>query len=54
MKEENNKKPVCIKIDADVWRQFKACAVIHSLKLTDLVEKALNDEIKIMEGTNNA
>ena len=54
MKEENNKKPVCMKIDADLWRQFKACAVIHGLKLAELVEKALIDEVKMMEGKKNA
>ena len=53
MKEEN-KKPVCMKIDADVWRQIKACAVIHSLKLAELVEKALIDEVKMMEVKKNA
>ena len=53
MKEEN-KKPVCMKIDADLWRQFKACAVIHGLKLTELVEKALIDEVKLMEVKKNA
>ena len=54
MKEENNKKPVCMKIDADLWRQFKACAVINGLKLAEMVEKALIDEVKLMEGKKNA
>ena len=54
MKEENNKKPVCMKIDADVWRIFKICAVANNYKLTVLVEKALIDEVKKMEGKNNA
>ena len=53
MKEEN-KKPVSMKIDADVWRIFKICAVANGLKLTELVEKALIDEVKKMEGKNNA
>ena len=53
MKEEN-KKPVCMKIDADLWRQFKACAVINNYKLAELVEKALIDEVKLMEGKKNA
>ena len=54
MKEENNKKPGCMQIDADLWRQFKACAVINGLKLAELVEKALIDEVKLMEGKENA
>ena len=53
MKGEN-KKPVCMKIDADLWRQFKACAVIHGLKLAELVEKALIAEVKLMEANKNA
>ena len=52
MKEEN-KKPVCMKIDADVWRIFKVCAVANGLKLAELVEKALIDEIKKMEEEKN-
>lgn len=54
MKEENNKKPVSMKIDADVWRIFKTCAVANGYKLAELVEKALIDEVKKMEGKNNA
>ena len=54
MKEENNKKPVSMKIDADVWRIFKTCAVANNYKMTELVEKALIDEVKLMEGKNNA
>ena len=54
MKEENNKKPVSMKIDADVWRIFKICAVANNYKLTALVEKALIDEVKLMEGNKNA
>ena len=53
MKEEN-KKPVSMKIDADVWRIFKTCAVANNYKLTELVEKALIDEVKLMEGKKNA
>ena len=53
MKEEN-KKPVSMKIDADVWRIFKVCAVSNNYKLTELVEKALIDEVKLMEGNKNA
>lgn len=52
MKEEN-KKPVCMKIDADVWRIFKVCAVANNYKLAELVEKALIDEIKKMEEEKN-
>lgn len=51
---ENNKKPVSMKIDADVWRIFKVCAVANGLKVTELVEKALIDEVKIMEEKKNA
>ena len=54
MKEENNKKPVSMKIDADVWRIFKTCAVANNYKLAELVEKALIDEIKLMEDKKNA
>ena len=54
MNEENKKKPVCMKIDADVWRIFKTCAVANNYKLADLVEKALIDEVKKLEGKNNA
>ena len=54
MKEENNKKPVSMKIDADVWRIFKTCAVSNSMKLAELVEKALIDEVKLMEEKKNA
>ena len=53
MKEEN-KKPVSMKIDADVWRIFKVCAVANNMKLTELVEKALIDEVKLMEVKKNA
>lgn len=51
---ENNKKPVSMKIDADVWRIFKTCAVSNGLKVTELVEKALIDEVKLMEEKKNA
>ena len=51
---ENNKKPVCMKIDADVWRIFKTCAVANNYKLAELVEKALIDEVKKMEEKHNA
>ena len=54
MKEENKKKPVSMKIDADVWRIFKACAVSNNFKVAELVEKALIDEVKKMEEKNNA
>ena len=54
MKEENNKKPVSMKINADVWRIFKVCAVANGYKVAELVEKALIDEVKKMEGKNNA
>lgn len=53
MKEEN-KKPVSMKIDADVWRIFKACAVSNNYRVAELVEKALIDEVKKMEEKNNA
>ena len=54
MKEENKKKPVSMKIDADVWRIFKACAVANGYRVAELVEKALIDEVKKMEVKNNA
>ena len=53
MKEEN-KKPVCAIIDVDVWRKIKALAAVSGLKMAEMVEKALKDEIKMMEEKQNA
>ena len=52
--KEDNKKPVCMKIDADVWRIFKTCAVANGYKVAELAEKALIDEVKKMEEKDNA
>lgn len=65
MKEENNKKPVCMKLDEELWRKVKSTAAINGMKLTELVEQALRhelermkqalgEEVRMMEGNRNA
>ena len=62
---EQNKKPVCIKLDEELWRKVKSTAAINGLKLTVLVEQALRhelarmeqalgEEVRMMEGNRNA
>ena len=65
MKEGINKKPVCMKLDEELWRKVKSTAAINGLKLTELVEqalrhdlarmkRALGEEVRMMEGNRNA
>ena len=62
---EQYKKPVCIKLDEELWRKVKSTAAINGLKLTVLVEQALRhelagmkqalgEEVRMMEGNRNA
>ena len=63
--KEQNKKPVCMKLDEELWRKVKSTAAINGLKLTELVEQALRheltrmeqmlgEEVRMMEGNRNA
>ena len=63
MKEQ--KKPVCMKLDEELWRKVKSTAAINGLKLTELVEQALRhelarmkqalgEEVRMMEGRRDA
>ena len=65
MKEATNKKPVCMKLDEELWRKVKSTAAINGMKLAELVEqalrheltrmeKALGEEVRMMEGNRNA
>lgn len=65
MKEGINKKPVCMKLDEELWRKVKSTAAINGMKLTELVEQALRheltrmekmlgEEVRMMEGNRNA
>ena len=65
MKEGINRKPVCMKLDEELWRKVKSTAAINGLKLTELVEQALRheltrmkqalgEEVRMMEGNRNA
>ena len=65
MKEGINKKPVCMKLDEELWRKVKSTAAINGLKLAELVEQALRheltrmkqalgEEVRMMEGNRNA
>lgn len=58
-------KPVCMKLDEELWRKVKSTAAINGLKLTELVEQALRheltrmekmlgEEVRMMEGRRNA
>lgn len=58
-------KPVSMKLDEELWRKVKSTAAINGLKLTELVEqalrheltrmeKALGEEVRMMEGRRNA
>lgn len=42
-------KPVCMKLDEELWRKVKSTAAINGLKLTELVEQALRHELTRME-----
>lgn len=63
--KEQNKKPVCMKLDEELWRKVKSTAAINGMKLTELVEQALRhelarmrqelgEEVRMMEGNRNA
>lgn len=65
MKEGISKKPVCMKLDEELWRKVKSTAAINGLKLTELVEQALRhelvrmkqelgEEVRMMEGRRDA
>ena len=65
MKEGINRKPVCMKLDEELWRKAKSTAAINGLKLSELVEQALRhelermkqmlgEEVRMMEGNRNA
>lgn len=47
--KEQNKKPVCMKLDEELWRKVKSTAAINGMKLTELVEQALHHELTRME-----
>ena len=52
--EKEAKKTVSVSVNSEIWRKIKAFAVLEELSVAQMVEKALEDEIKIMEGTKNA
>ena len=63
MKEE--RKPVSMKLDEELWRKVKSTAAINGMKLTELVEQALRheltgmkqalgEEVRMMEGRRDA
>ena len=47
--KEQNRKPVCIKLDEELWRKVKSTAAINGMKLAELVEQALRHELARME-----
>ena len=63
--KEQNRKPVCIKLDEELWRKVKSTAAINGMRLADMVEqalrheltrmeKALGEEVRMMEGRRDA
>ena len=63
--KEQNRKPVCMKLDEELWRRVKSTAAINGMRLTELVEqalrheltrmeKALGEEVRMMEGRRDA
>lgn len=63
--KEQNRKPVSMKLDEELWRRVKSTAAINGLRLTELVEqalrheltrmeKALGEEVRMMEGRSDA
>ena len=63
--KEQNRKPVCMKLDEERWRKVKSTAAINGMKLTELVEQALRheltrleqmlgEEVRMMEGRRDA
>ena len=51
MKEGINRKPVCMKLDEELWRKAKSTAAINGMKLAELVEQALRHELVRMKQT---
>lgn len=49
--KEQNRKPVCMKLDEELWRKVKSTAAINGLKMAELVEQALRHELAGMEKT---
>lgn len=47
--KNQSRKPVCMKLDEELWRKVKSTAAINGLKLTELVEQALRHELTRME-----
>ena len=58
-------KPVSMRLDEELWRRVKSTAAINGLRLTELVEqalrheltrmeKALGEEVRMMEGSRDA
>ena len=47
--KEQNRKPVSMKLDEELWRRVKSTAAINGLRLTELVEQALRHELTRME-----
>ena len=47
--KEQNRKPVCIKLDEELWRKVKSTAAINGMRLAELVEQALRHELTSME-----
>ena len=63
--KEQNRQPVCMKLDEELWRKVKSTAAINGMKLTELVEQALRheltrleqmlgEEVRMMEGRRDA
>lgn len=63
--KEQNRKPVCMKLDEELWRKAKSTAAINGMKLSELVEQAIRhelermkqalvEEVRMMEGNRNA
>lgn len=46
---EATRKPVCMKLDEELWRKAKSTAAINGMKLAELVEQALRHELERME-----
>ena len=42
-------KPVCMKLDEELWRKVKSTAAINGMRLAELVEQALRHELTRME-----
>ena len=65
MKESINKKPVCMKLDEELWRKVKSTAAINGMKRAERVEQARRheltrmkqargEEVRMMGGNRNA